>query len=208
MVASSLGSRGWTVENKGRQGRWIKGGGLRQRRAYNWRNIMKELVFRESESDRKRIYWFAEPVWENAVFLPLTAQFCQFLLIQRDVAMMLAARWCTCQELFRPTRQTAERKSNTSSDIPISALSLRGSTLCGTWHVKFHTYYYGALLLSWVSMHYMLCKMVFQWWSTLQVLYSWGCQFLSIWPKPWIAVRYLNKCLNKGLTRDTKTTKQ
>lgn len=34
----------------------MKGDGPRQSRAYNWKNNMKELVFRERESDRKRIW--------------------------------------------------------------------------------------------------------------------------------------------------------
>lgn len=47
-----------------KRGRWMKEGSLRQRRPYHWRNNMKELVFRERQSHRKRI-----TVWANAVFL-------------------------------------------------------------------------------------------------------------------------------------------
>lgn len=49
------GEIGRNSEEERKDGRWMKGDGLRQRRAYNWKNNMKELVFRERESDRKRI---------------------------------------------------------------------------------------------------------------------------------------------------------
>lgn len=51
----SSGERGMNSREERKQGRWMKGGGLRHRRAYNWRNTMKVLVFKERKWRKENI---------------------------------------------------------------------------------------------------------------------------------------------------------
>lgn len=111
----------------------MKGGHRRQRVAYNWRNNRQEFVLGDTGRLKMLVYRacfeIIFPSKQKTLSFCCLQSCCVSSSQQCDVAVMPVATWCTCQELFRPTRQTAKRKSSTSYGISVSVLSLRGQRL-------------------------------------------------------------------------------
>lgn len=92
-------AREQTVEERDSRGGWMKGGGARQRRTYNWRNNTNKWAFIEKN------------------LLVIRAR-----LRERPSSVCSStARWCTRKELFRPTCHTAERRWAHSCQAQTSA---------------------------------------------------------------------------------------
>lgn len=127
------GEMGTNSGDKEIEGRWMKRGHRRQRVAYNWRNNRQEFVLGDAGRKKMLVYRacfeIIFPSKQKTLSFCCLQSCCVSSSQQCDVAVMPVATWCTCQELFRPTRQTAKRKSNTSYGISVSVLSLRGQRL-------------------------------------------------------------------------------